>query len=211
MTITKSSGDNASFKQYGVHIGKGYDFNDYVKQAGVMTDTGKYDFPDTLTVESLGIAGQVLTLDNVSWGQKKQAGSPVDVDDITDWKVPATWMSTNDAFRWPNGNVAVRIVKDKIGLFDEDGNLIEETDKVVLNPVWHLSYLNGGIRGTVGNYYVIAFQFQFGTPFSADFKLNINEFKSQKGDINLVGHASTVNFAGTDGQGNAFSYDVIVK
>lgn len=43
------------------------------------------------------------------------------------------------------------------------------------------------------------------------FKLNVNEFKSQKGDINIVERASTVNFAGTDGQGKAFSYDVIVK
>ncbi len=43
------------------------------------------------------------------------------------------------------------------------------------------------------------------------FKLNLNAHKSQKGDINLVGRASTVNFAGTDGQGNPFSYDVIVK
>lgn len=45
----------------------------------------------------------------------------------------------------------------------------------------------------------------------ANFKLNINEFKSQKGDLNMIGRASTVNFAGTDGQGSAFSYDVIVK
>ena len=45
----------------------------------------------------------------------------------------------------------------------------------------------------------------------ANFKLNLNAHKSQKGDINLVGRASTVNFAGTDGQGKAFSYDVIVK
>lgn len=45
----------------------------------------------------------------------------------------------------------------------------------------------------------------------ANFKLNLNAHKSQKGDINIVERASTVNFAGTDGQGNAFSYDVIVK
>ena len=43
------------------------------------------------------------------------------------------------------------------------------------------------------------------------FKLNVNTFKSQKSDINLVGRASTVNFAGTDGQGNPFNYDIIVK
>lgn len=212
VTITRASGDNASFKQYGVHIEHGYDFNDYVKQTGLMTDTGKYDFPDTLTVESLGIAGQVLTMDNISWGQKKQAGTPVDVNDITQWNVPATWGSVNYAFRWPNGNAAVNITRDGIGLFDEDGHPIEETDKVVLNPVWHLSYLNGGLRGTAGNYYVIAFQFQFGTPFSADFKLNINTFKSQQGDIaETVGKMPAVNVDGTYADGTEFSYSFVTK
>lgn len=43
------------------------------------------------------------------------------------------------------------------------------------------------------------------------FKLNLNAYKSQSGDLNLVSRASTVNFAGTDGQGKPFSYDVIVK
>lgn len=43
------------------------------------------------------------------------------------------------------------------------------------------------------------------------FKLNLNAHKSQKGDINLIDRASTVNFAGTDGQGNPFSYDIITK
>ena len=50
-----------------------------------------------------------------------------------------------------------------------------------------------------------------GEPFNAKFKLVENIYKSQKGDINLIGRANTVNFAGTDGQGKAFSYDVIVK
>lgn len=212
VTITKASGDNASFKQYGVHIDHGYDFNDYVKQTGLMTDTGKYDFPNTLTVESLGIAGQVLTMDNISWGQKMQAGTPVDVDDIDTWNTPATWRSINYAFRWPNGNAAVNITNTGIGLFDEDGHPIEETDKVVLNPVWHLSYLNGGLRGTVGKYYVMAYQFRFGTPFSADFKLNINEFKSQSGDIaETLADGSSVKVNGTYADGTNFSFDFCTK
>ena len=213
VTITKASGDNASFKQYGVHIDHGYDFNDYVKQTGVMTDTGNYDFPDTLTVESLGITGQVLTLDNISWGHKKQAGTPVDVDDIDTWNTPATWPGTNDVFRWPNGSAAVRITRFGIILFNEDGSIIEQgLDRVVLNPDWHLSYINGGIRGTVGNYYVIAFQFQFGTPFSADFKLNVNTFKSQQGDIaETVGKMPAVKVDGTYADGTEFSYSFVTK
>lgn len=106
----------------------------------------------------------------------------------------------------------MRIIHDRIGLFDEDGNLIEQTDKVVLNPVWHLSYLNGGLKGTVGNYYVIAFQFQLGTPFSADFKLNVNEFKSQQGDIaETVAEMPEVKVDGTYADGTEFSYGFVTK
>lgn len=70
---------------------------------------------------------------------------------------------------------------------------------------------NGALKFTANYYWGKMFTWSFGTPFSADFKLNVNTFKSQKGDINLVGRASTVNFAGTDGQGKAFSYDIVIK
>lgn len=39
VTITKASGDNASFKQYGVHIDKGYDYNDIWKITGQFGPT----------------------------------------------------------------------------------------------------------------------------------------------------------------------------
>ena len=212
VTITKASGDNASFKQYGVHINHGYDFNDYVKQTGQMTDTSKYNFPETLTVESLGIGGQVLTMDNISWGFKKQAGTPVDVDDIATWYTPATYSSYAYVFKWPNGTTAVNITRFGISLFDEDGRLVETTTRVVLNPAWHLNFLTTGLIGTVGNYYVIAYQFQFGTPFSADFKLNINEFKSQSGDIaETVADGSSVIVDGTYADGTTFSFDFCTK
>lgn len=212
VTITKASGDNASFKQYGVHINHGYDFNDYVKQTGQMTDTSKYNFPETLTVESLGIGGQVLTMDNISWGFKKQAGTPVDVDDIATWYTPATYSSYAHVFKWPNGTTAVYITRFGISLFDEDGRLVETTTRVVLNPAWHLNFLTTGLIGTVGNYYVIAYQFQFGTPFSADFKLNINEFKSQSGDIaETVADGSSVIVDGTYADGTTFSFDFCTK
>lgn len=48
-------------------------------------------------------------------------------------------------------------------------------------------------------------------PLIAKFKLVENIHKSQKSDINLISRASTVNFAGTDGQGNPFSYDIVIK
>ena len=55
----------------------------------------------------------------------------------------------------------------------------------------------------------VMFKFTAGTPFSASFDLNTNIFKSQQGDVNVVGRVNTVNFAGTDGQGKPFSYDIV--
>lgn len=97
-------------------------------------------------------------------------------------------------------------------LFDDAGNLIaDKLDKIVIDPSWHLNLALHGVKGTVGNYYVIAYKFILGTPFTANFKLNVNTFKSQQGDVNVVERANTVNFAGTDGQGNPFSYDIVMK
>lgn len=68
------------------------------------------------------------------------------------------------------------------------------------------------MRGTANNYYVIAYQFQFGTPFTADFKLNINEFKSQSGDIaETLADGSSVKVDGTYADGTTFSFDFCTK
>ena len=49
-------------------------------------------------------------------------------------------------------------------------------------------------------------------PLIAKFKLVENICKSQKGDLNPTPtEFDTVNFAGTDGDGNAFSYDIVIK
>lgn len=221
VTFTKSSGDDASFKQYGVHIDKGYDFNDYVTTTGLMTSTASVNFPTTMTAESLGIAGQKLTMDNFKWGNVKRTGSQPTVDDITTWTTPNTnALAMFVVFKWPNGRYAAWCNASgssagwqrSLSWQNEDGTEVHSgVDEVVIDPSWYVTWNIQGIRGTANNYYILAIQFQLGTPFSADFKLNINEFKSQKGDINLIGRANTVNFAGTDGQGKSFSYDVIVK
>lgn len=55
-------------------------------------------------------------------------------------------------------------------------------------------------------------KFTAGTPFTANLKLNLNVVKSQKGDLNPTPtEFKTVNYAGTDGDGNAFSYDIVIK
>ena len=50
------------------------------------------------------------------------------------------------------------------------------------------------------------------TGYTQTVKLNVNVVKSQKGDLNPTPtEFETVNFAGTDGDGNAFSYDIVIK
>jgi hypothetical protein len=108
VTITKASGDNASFKQYGVHIAKGYDFDDYVKQTGFMTDSTSKNFPTTTTAESLGIGGYTLTMENVKWGNKKSKAGAVDVADITYWQLAKEYEGSGwPMFKWANGTAAV--------------------------------------------------------------------------------------------------------
>ena len=215
VTITKDSGDNASFKQFGVHINKGYDFDDYIKLEGLATTNDGIQFPADTTAESLGIGGMRMYADKVRLGYNKAGTEPLTPDDCTYWIEPATVaMASFIVFNWPNGQAAVWMAaaaKNKLCYMPLGSSDIQVVDYVDIDPSWILRIGSNGLRPTLNKYYIIAYDLQLGTPFSADFKLNINEFKSQKGDINLVGRASTVNFAGTDGQGNPFSYDVIIK
>lgn len=108
VTITKASGDNASFKQYDVHINKGYDFDDYIKLEGLATTNDKIQFPADTTAESLGIGGLRMYADKTKVGYKTDGTEPLTPDDITSWIEPATIsMSTFIIFNWPNGQAAV--------------------------------------------------------------------------------------------------------
>lgn len=62
VTITKASGDDASFKQYGVHINHGYDFNDEYREVGQWGSTAPDPNPADLSVTAgeLGIDGMEL-------------------------------------------------------------------------------------------------------------------------------------------------------
>lgn len=209
VTITKASGDEATFKQYGVRIDKGYDFDDYVKQTGFMTDTFPKNFPNATTAESLGIANQILTVDNFKWGYAKST-TEVDVDDISRWDTVKTNVVAGFVI-FKNGTTpAVWVSGGKLGTY-VDGQSVQ-VDEVEIQPQWVLTYGSSGLRGTTNNYYVIAYDFQLGTPFSADFKLNINEFKSQSGDIaETLADGSSVKVDGTYADGTTFSFDFCTK
>ena len=73
-----------------------------------------------------------------------------------------------------------------------------------------LSY--GKYKLMAGKYVVAANFFAFDEPFDAKFKLNINEFKSQQGDIGELGKmANTVSIAGTLSDSTPFDYNVVIK
>lgn len=64
-----------------------------------------------------------------------------------------------------------------------------------------------------GKYTSCGIECNFGTPFDAKFKLNTNIFKSQQGDIDVVGTqaSGTVTLAGEYADGTEFSYELLLK
>lgn len=76
-------------------------------------------------------------------------------------------------------------------------------DYVIISPA---------LRFTANYYYGNCYKMTFGTPFSSNFKLNINEFKSQQGDIaETLADNPTVNVDGTYADGTTFSFDFCTK
>lgn len=70
---------------------------------------------------------------------------------------------------------------------------------------------NGALKFTANYYWGKMFTWSFGTPFSADFKLNINTFKSQQGDIaDGVESASTAKLVGKFADGTDFDYNLVI-
>ena len=61
----------------------------------------------------------------------------------------------------------------------------------VFEPDETVIYLSGA-RFTSNYYWGRLTKFAFGTPFTADFKLNVNEFKSQCGDIDAGGPGTDI-------------------
>lgn len=216
VTITKASGDNASFKQYGVHIDKGYDFNDYIKLEGLATTNDKIQFPADTTAQSLGIGGLRMYADKTRLGYNTAGTEPLTPDDCTYWIEPATVaMASFIVFNWPNGQAAVWMAsatKNKLCYMPLGSSDIQVVDYVDIDPSWILRIGSTGLRPTLNKYYIVAYDLQLGIPFSADFKLNINEFKSQSGDIaETLADGTSVKVDGTYADGTTFSFDFCTK
>lgn len=222
VTFTEKAGDDPAFIEKDVVVTKGYDYDDTTKETGYTTSSTGVNFPLSCTAESLGVAGQTLTLDSdVKWGNAKASGGAVDVDDIASWNTPKTVSTSNFVmWQWPNGNPAVAF--GKVGgtggsatyhfyTYKEDGTAIGDGIPAVIQPNWILRYGANGYRAT-NNYYVIAWKMTFGEPFTAKFKLNENIYKSQMGDIGGLGSdTQTANLSGAYFDGTTYSYDIVVK
>lgn len=89
VTITKASGDNASFKQYGVHIDKGYDFNDTITCHGFSTSTTQISAminSSDYDTDALGIVGiEVFAKDLYKGGITNLNADSDDPANITKW------------------------------------------------------------------------------------------------------------------------------
>ena len=99
------------------------------------------------------------------------------------------------------------------GWFSEDGTQAAWKEKVTIDPRWILSFGGNGTgnRTTAGKYWVVAYKFKIGTPWSANFKLNTNTFKSQQGDVtDMSENLNTAELTGKFADGTDFSFDVVV-
>ena len=241
VTITKASGDEATFKQYGVHINHGYEYNDIWKITGQFgaTNTTPPANESKPSAEELGIVG--VTIDGeqfantamiISWSNANTP-APANPDDWGNW-------SFFDASRYTTapypigyeGDVGVYLVKANpntapVGYELPDGTVIQEGYNFLRYVPGAPSYTHASTTWTMtkdsyiyhrpakfrANYYFgTAMKFQLGTPFSADFKLNINEFKSQSGDIaETLADGTSVKVDGTYADGTTFSFDFCTK
>lgn len=105
------------------------------------------------------------------------------------------WPEDKPGFFMPNPN-------DPTQMMIADSYTVQEGDRLAFGKGYNVS----NTRWYGGKLSIVA-----GEPFDAKFKLNTNVFKSQQGDIDIVGAQSTgtVTLAGKFADGTDFSYDIL--
>ena len=254
VTITKASGDNASFKQYGVHIEHGYDYNDEYREVGQWGSTAPNPNPADLNVTAgdLGIDGMVLKpsyFQTATIYQYRAASEPP-ATGLTGWRkvdvlppgpdpvAPTMLYTFSDlgtigAVGWGVMRVDRDVVLDEnnaapelVGTVLKAGSyhfvkveniivygwkILELADTHTFASDEPVFYKKSG-KYAANYWWGKMVTWTFGTPFSADFKLNINEFKSQSGDIaETLADGNYVNVDGTYADGTTFSFDFCTK
>ena len=237
VTFTLSSDDNASYTNQKIDIEKGYDAEFY-NHNEIVNTSGAATYVMGLSADMSEYAGITIKPNDVLLYAKQATGTTPPTEEemflsaTTYWDLPENFAplmyksfivdasGTAKVHTYVNGAAKTELLEtlgwpaDKPGFIITDPNdptkyAIAETytfadgDKLTVAPNWRM--LNNR------NLAVLC-KFTAGTPFSANFKLNTNIFKSQQGDIGELGRrANTVSIAGTLSDSTPFDYNVVIK
>ena len=225
ITYTTESGDEPSFQQFNVVVDTRVPGDkkvvDYIVQ---MTDN---TIPRALSasVDEEGLVGQYYgedgQLEMYLWNSASQPP-----EDYTQWtKMTPAGSGTKvvkcaDGSLWYWRNLPEPMVIEgktyDTGYWflhtNTAGNVwVEGAKSILLQSGDYL--ISGTYRYTANNWLGIVTCVKIPpTGYTQTVKLNVNVVKSQKGDLNPTPtEFQTVKYAGTDGDGNAFSYDIVIK
>lgn len=236
VTFTLSAGDSASYTSKKVGIEKGYDYEFYDHNEIVNT-SGTATTVTGLSADMSEYAGVTIKPDDVLLYARAKTGTvpPTEEEMLSDattyWDLPSQFgplmikpfivdaSGTTKVFTYIAGGARTDLLnslgwpEDKPAFFgvDPDGQhykmyetyTFAEGDKLTVAPDWRL---------TNNRNLAVLCKFTSGTPFSAEFDLITNIFKSQQGDICELGkRATTVNIAGTLSDNTPFGYNVVIK
>lgn len=225
VTYKASTGDDASFRQFDVRVDTlmdAIDSSDLSSLSVTITKRTNKVNPSVPANVLSSMVGKTLYCQNVFIQYSMDNETWYDIDYAKAYEFQLSFWVMNDAgqyfYKWESPD-------RKWEELNED-EVIDYVDSIVIEDRWRFySFGMGGNNfpalcpnwtgpstptADVPLYTRVIYKFGDGE-IHQTFKLNLNAHKSQKGDINIVERASTVNFAGTDGQGNPFSYDIIVK
>lgn len=224
VTYAASNGDSASFTQFDVQVDKNYaGFGpDEASNFGTKLTSSLSQFKLTTSAEVLApCVGKPILSENVKMEYSLDGENWKDIDGTGMGGHLDFWVKVGDEYPFKYRLVEKKWLDLRGASTLEEAKRLDsftfEEGQSMFNSVVSGNKFPPAcpdFSGTIsaGNPIYIRVRFLLGDgELHQTFKLNLNAYKSQKGDINLISRASTVNFAGTDGQGNPFSYDIITK
>lgn len=240
VTFPITTPDTASYIQDTVVVNKEHAFDDTVVQSGrfpAQPDPTKLN-PGIfqLKASDIGAVGAVVTANQIGKTTIKQwrSANPLP-EDISDWD-DRTWIMYDQWMGWVEGIVMVEghfegttVVGKEIWCRPKRDN----PDELVFaervpgsSPAQWITYDTYTLtKDTIfvrtlnyssNYYYGQAIPFVLGGPTKAEFKLNVNTFKSQQGDKEYIKElpdipTKTTEFAGTYSDNTPFSFDIFYK
>lgn len=220
ITYTTESGDEPSFQQFNVVVDTRVPSDQETQSSATKTASNANETNSTYVTESVlsAFVGKKIYADTVKMQVSYDEVNWTDIEEM--WGVVPFQLRTNLTPLAGCGSKTIlgdhRWHKIVNGAYD----LTESFDYMEVPEVKpRMILVSGGLSKalpTVSTFPVkFRLTFKVGDPatgYTQTVKLNVNVVKSQKGDLNPTPtEFETVNFAGTDGQGNPFSYDIVVK